>query len=238
MAQMLLVNPRKRRKARRASPAKRRRNPISAASTLGLARRRRRRNPIAAVSRRRRRNPISAVSRVMRRRRRNPIAVGLSPKVIVAMLKDGLIGGAGAVGMDVLMGQVNKYLPITFQTVPGLPGVGDGVKALLTAIIGQGLDKRTKGLSRKAAEGALAAQAAGIIRALLPDSVPLGYYTPAQLVQGSARMGPIRPGMNGMRRYLPQSGKTPLLSAYMQSGQSPLLSRAASTAENEGFRYR
>lgn len=240
MAQMLLVNPAKRRKARRA-PAKRRRNPIASSSTLSRAPRRRRRNPIArvaGVARRRRRNPISAVRRVMRRRR-NPISLGgLNAKTLMAMLTDGAIGGGGAVAMDLLMGQLNGYLPITFQTVPGLPGVGDALKAGLTALIGVGLEKQTKGISRKAAEGALAVQAHDLIRTLMPASMAVGYYTPAQLVQGSARVGPIRQGVNGVRRYLPAGSKTPLLSAYMAPGSSPLLNRAGSTAESEGFRYR
>lgn len=241
MAKMMLVNPAKR---RRASVAKkrvtrrrvaRRRNPID--NLAGFAKVRRRRNPVAAVARRRtrRRNPIAVVSR-RRMRRRNPIG-GLNTSTLLAMFKDGAIGGAGAIGMDLIMGQLNAYLPITFQTVPGLPGVGDAVKAGITALIGQGLSRKTGGLSRKMAEGALAVQAHDIMRALLPASMQVGYYTPAALVQGSARVGPSR--MNGVRRYLPSGSATPLLSKYMQPGSaSPLLSRAESTAEAEGFRYR
>lgn len=246
MAKMLLVNPARRKRrnptAAKRRPAVRRRNPI--ANLSGLSRRRRRRNPVALSTnpvgrRRRRRNPIAGLSRrVMRRRRRNPIG-GLNTKALIEMFKDGAIGGAGAVGMDLLMGQLNNYLPITFQTVPGLPGVGDAVKAGITALLGQGLARQTKGLSKKMAEGALAVQAHDIIRALLPASMAVGYYTPAQLVQGSARVGPSRMGMNGVKRYLPSGAATPLLSKYMTAGgASPLLSRAESTAEAEGFRYR
>lgn len=248
MAKMLLVNPARRAPARRRNPVgakrrrvttRRRRNPIDNLGLAAVSRRRRRRNPIAAVSRRRRRNPIAGLSRrVMRRRRRNPIG-GLNTNALIAMFKDAAIGGAGAIGMDLLMGQANAYLPITFQTVPGLPGVGDAVKALATAIIGQGLSSKTKGLSRKMAEGALAVQAHDILKALLPATMAVGYYTPASLVQGSARVGPSRMGMNGVRRYMPAGAASPLLSKYMQPGSaSPLLSRAESTAEAEGFRYR
>lgn len=242
MAKMMLVNPARRRRSpgakRRRVAVKRRRNPID--NLAGFAKvRRRRRNPIArvgAVSRRRRRNPIAAVSRRVMRRRRNPIG-GLNTSTLIAMFKDGAIGGAGAIGMDLIMGQLNAYLPITFQTVPGLPGVGDAVKAGLTALIGQGLSRKTGGLSRKMAEGALAVQAHEIMKALLPASMAVGYYTPAALVQGSARVGPSR--MNGVRRYMPAGTATPLLSKYMPAGStSPLLSRAESTAEAEGFRYR
>lgn len=246
MAKMMLVNPARRVKRRASNPlarkrrrvtTRRRRNPIDNLSGFAGLARRRRRNPIAAVGRRRRRrNPIANLGRrVMRRRSRNPIG-GLNTNALMAMFKDAAIGGAGAVGMDLLMGQLNTYLPITFQTVPGLPGVGDAVKAGITAILGQGLSRHTKGLSVKMAEGALAVQAHDILKGLLPASMAVGYYTPAQLVQGSARVGP-RPGMSGMRRYLP-TGATPLLSQYMSSGASPLLSRMESTAEQEGFRYR
>lgn len=249
MAKMMLVNPAKRRRApaRRRNPVgakrrvtRRRRNPIDNLSGFAaLARRRRRRNPIAAVGRRRRRrNPIANLGRrVMRRRRRNPIG-GLSTSALMAMFKDAAIGGAGAVGMDLLMGQLNAYLPITFQTVPGLPGVGDALKAGITAVLGQGLSRHTKGLSVKMAEGALAVQAHDILKGLLPASMAVGYYTPAALVQGSARVGP-RPGMAGVRRYLPSGGVSPLLSAYLPTGgYSPALSRMESSAEAEGFRYR
>lgn len=242
MAKLMLVNPAKRRRAsapkrRKVTTRRRRRNPIEALSRAPA--RRRRRNPIArvaAVGRRRRRNPIARVSRRRIARRRNPIG-GLNTSTLIAMFKDGAIGGAGAIGMDLIMGQLNAYLPITFQTVPGLPGVGDGVKAVLTALLGQGLSRKTGGLSRKMAEGALAVQAHDIMKTLLPASMAVGYYTPAALVNGSGRVGPQR--MNGVRRYLPSGQATPLLSKYMTSGgASPLLSRAESTAEAEGFRYR
>ena len=96
MAEMLLINPRRR--AKRAT-AKRR-----------IVRRK---NPIAAVARRhgpkRRRNPIG-LARV-HRRRRNPIA-GYNAKGIMAEVQAALIGGAGALAVDVLMGQINGYIPI------------------------------------------------------------------------------------------------------------------------------
>lgn len=245
MAKMMLVNPARRRRAspkRRARPARRRRNPIDNLSGFAaVARRRRRRNPVAlrrAGPVRRRRNPIAVVGR--RRRRRNPIG-GLNTSSLLAMFKDGALGGAGAIGMDLLMGQLNAYLPITFQTVPGLPGVGDAVKAAITAVLGQGLSRKTGGLSKKMAEGALAVQAHDIMRALMPASMAVGgmaYYSPANLVTGSGRVGPNR-GMNGVRRYLPPGGNSPLLSKYLAPGAaSPLLSRAESSAEAEGFRYR
>lgn len=251
MPQMLLVNP-ARRKSPKRKAAKRRRNPIARvaprrrrnpiAAVAAVSRRRRRRNPIAAVSRRRRRNPIASVSRRMSRRRRNPISMGgLSGERLMEMLKDGAIGGAGAIAMDLLMGQLNTYLPASFQTNPNTVSLGDAFKAGLTALLGTGLAKHTKGLSLKMAEGSLAVQMRDILQAYMPTTMAVGYYTPARLVQGSARVGPNRVGMNGVKRYLPAGGASPLLSQYMQPGiRSPLLSRVGgnSPAENEGFKYR
>lgn len=240
MAEMLLLNPR-RRKARRASPAKRRpaarrrrRNPLPVAAPTPN-----RRSGMSISGRRRRRNPIANLKRHMKRRRRNPIKMGsLNVKSLVAMLKDGAIGGAGGVAMDLIMGQLNTYLPITFQTVPGLPGVGDAVKAGITAVLGEGAARMTKGLSRKMAQGALAVQAHQILSGMLPASMAVGYYSPARVVPGTNRIGPIRQGVN---RYTRPGTPTPLLQgmgAYMAPGASQLLSRAGSAREREGYKYR
>lgn len=244
MAEMLLINPRRR--ARRAAPkarrvVRRRRNPLPAV-VAPMARRRARSHSMSISGRhhRRRKNPISHLRKHMRRRRRNPISMGgLNADNLMRMLKDGAIGGAGAVAMDLIMGQLNTYLPITFQTVPGLPGVGDAFKAGLTALLGQGLSKHTKGLSVKMAEGALAVQAHGIIAGLLPATMPLGvhrlgFMSPATaLVNATNRIGPVRQGVN---RYTQPGARTPLLSMYTPSGAaSPLLNRGPSARQREGY---
>jgi hypothetical protein len=220
MAEMLLINPRRRRKS--AKKARR--------SSTGAKRRRvsRRRNPIPATTvatvRRRRRNPIRA-SRVTRRRRRNPIGGGaITSNKIMAMVKDALIGGAGAVAVDIAMGQIAAYLPASLRRVPGTVGVGDAVKAGLTVALGQLLAKPTKGLSRKLAAGALTVQTAEILRTFVPAGMTLGYANPALVAPGTMRVGPsYRPGSQvGMYAR----GGTPLLSGvgeYVRGG-SPLLS--------------
>lgn len=76
MGELLLVNPRKRRKKKRA--AKRKHNPIKA-------------------HRRSRGRKVARVTRI--RRRRNPISGGL----VNSTLKPALIGGVGSVGLDVLL---------------------------------------------------------------------------------------------------------------------------------------
>lgn len=222
MAEMLLINPR-RRKARRASPkrrtAARRKNPVAALA------RRRRRNPIAAVGARRvvsrRRNPIRGLARVMRRRRRNPIGGAmLSKSGLKAMFMNAALGAAGSVAVDAAMGQINGYLPATLQRVPGSVGVGDAVKAAITVILGHVGRKVTKGASVKMAQGALTVQMADIAKQFLPATMTMGFYSPARIVSGTNRVGPIRRGVN---QYT-QPGKTPLLNQYTQPGRTALLS--------------
>ncbi len=252
MAELLLLNPRKRtRKARKTSTRKRRRNPI--ASMSAVSRRRRRRNPIAAVSRRRtrRRNPI-ALRRAGSRRRRNPIGGGLSVKNITRTLMDAAVMGAGAVGVDMAYAQINRMLPATMQPVPGQLGVGDAVKAVITAALGALLNKPTKGIAAKAALGSLTVQARDAAAKLLTRAgVPMagvsgmGYYTPGAVINKSARVGPNRSITQGVGAYLPP-GRTPLLNgvgqrvgAYLPPGRTPLLNGArGASANREGYRYR
>lgn len=223
MAEMLLINPRRRRKARRANPVRKARR---AAPVIARARRRRRANPIALaqVTRRtRRRNPIArARRRVMSRRRRNPISLGGGASMM-NLVKDALIGGAGAVAFDAAFGQINKYLPASVQVTPGAVGVGDGVKAIITVLLGKALAKPTRGMSVKAAQASLIVQAHGIIKSFVPATVPLAYYSPARVAAGTNRVGPIR---NGVNAYTRSGAPSPLLSAYMPSNVTPLLNGA------------
>lgn len=219
MAQMLLINPRKRRATKRKTTAKRR-----------VKARARRRNPIAAVAPRRvmarRRNPIGrAKRRVMRRR--NPIGGGMGSYMNV--IRDAVMGGAGAIMIDVVYGQLNKFLPATLKTVPGTVGAGDAVKAIGTVVIGNLLNKATRGYSKKAAMASLTVQAYNLMKGFVPASLPLGYASPAMIAQGTNRVGPIRRGMNAY------TGGTQLLSAYTRPGSgSPMLNGASKTMKREG----
>ncbi len=249
MDEVLLLNPR-RRKARRAkshsaaAPRRRRarrRNPVALAAPRRVSRRR---NPIANLGRhrRRRRNPITL--RRVTRRRRNPISLGgVSAKGIISQFKDAVIGGAGSLVVDVLMGKVNAYLPASLQTTQSV-GVGDAVKAVLTCILGSVLSKPTRGLSRKMAAGALVVQARDIMSAYVPASLGLGYASPARIVGANARVGPNVRNMRSMAAYV-RPGASPLLAAYSRPGSpSPLLNGGASlprmstAAGREGVRYR
>jgi hypothetical protein len=223
MAEMLLINPR-RRKARRARPAAKRRVT-------------RRRNPLAAVARRRRRNPMPAVRRRanpiarMRRRtmrRRNPIGGRMGTGMIMAAIREAFVGGAGAVAVDLAMGQINRYLPASLKTVPGTVGAGDAVKALITVTLGHLLARPTRGLSRKMALGALTVQSANIMRSFVPGTMAMGYASPARIVRGVNTVGP------NMGAYTQGS---PLLNAYTRSNVTPLLSANRSSAMSRESKY-
>jgi hypothetical protein len=221
MAELLLLNPRGRRKAKRASPARKRR-----------ASGKRRRNPIAVASHspvRRRKSGAFRRARVASRR-------GTSG-AIVQMLMDAAIGGAGAVAMDLGMGYVNDWLPDSLKTKPDSVGAGDAIKAGLTVAAGVLLAKYTKGYSKKAALGALTTQVRDILAVNLPTAVRVGFASPAKVIPGMARVGPSR-----MAAYQPGQAaggtKSPLLSAYQGPSNSPLLSNSARVMSREGIRYR
>lgn len=218
MAEMLLINPRRRKAARKATSKRR----VRRASTA-----RRRRNPIAAVARytRRRRNPIGLMKRRVMRRRRNPIGMGrMGVGSVVSMVREGLMSGVGAVAFGVVHGQIQKFLPAALRVVPGRIGAGDAVKALITVVLGQALSGVTRGYSKKAAAASLTVQMHDLVKGFVPAALPLGglgYASPAGIAMGTNRVGPIRRGMNAY------TGGTPLLSAYT-SGGSQLLNGARS----------
>ena len=211
MAEMLLINPRKRgtRKATKRRVV-RRKNPVTAMV-------RRKRNPLAAM--RRRRNPLAAMR--MRARRRNPIG-GAMMGNYMTQIREAVIGGAGALGMDLVYGQINSFLPAALKRVPGSIGAGDAVKAVITVALGGLLSKPTRGLSDKAARASLTIQAYDIMKSFVPSSMTIGYASPALIAQGTNRVGPIRRGMNAY------TNGTPLLNAYMSPGKTALLSGARS----------
>jgi hypothetical protein len=220
MAEMLLINPRRRKAARKATSKRR----VRRASA-------RRRNPIAAMTRRvmRRRNPIGAMmNRRVMRRRRNPIGMGrMGMASVVGMVREGLMSGVGAVAFGIVHGQIAKFLPVALRVVPGRIGAGDAVKALITVVLGQALSGVTRGYSKKAAAASLTVQMHDLVKGFVPATLPLGgvgglgYMSPAGIAMGTNRVGPIRRGMNAYTQG------TPLLSAYT-SGGTQLLNGARS----------
>lgn len=223
MSELLLINPRRRRAPakRKTTARRRRRNPITVAAPKAPARR--------VI---RRANPIG-MRRVASRRRRNPIT--LHGNVIMQEVKAALVGGSGAVAVDVLMGQLNGFLPDTLKRVPGTLGVGDAVKMAITIAVGQLLKKPTKGLSQKMAIGALTCQTRDILATFVPADMTMGFASPARIVRGTQRVGPLMARNNAMAAYLPAGSPSPLLNAYMRPGAPSPLLNGSNARRREGF---
>ena len=209
MAEMLLINPRRRKSHKKAATHKRR---VKAKTTHV----KRRRNPIGAMRKK--------VMHHVRRRRRNPIGgSGLNANTMMSAIKEALYGGVGAVAMDVVYGQIDNMLPASLKRTPGTIGTGDAVKAVITVALGQVLNRATKGMSKKAALASLTVQAHDIVKSYLPASMNLGFASPARVVRGTNRVGPISKTVSAY------TTGTPLLNAYEKPGApSPLLSGARS----------
>lgn len=138
MAEILLVNPRKRKSTRRKKPVarKKRRTAAQRAATkkmIAANRRKRRGNPVKRKTTRRK--PAARRASPVRRRRRRRTGYGGNPAFNMRSVQNQLMeagtGAVGALGLDVIQG----YLPIPANLKTGL--VGTGVKALLA--IGMGV---------------------------------------------------------------------------------------------------
>lgn len=253
MPEMLLINPRKRNAAKRtaakrktvrrkvkrvifaegdAAPVRRRRRKTTTRKAPNMARRRRtsaRRRVSTKVRARARLRALTAARRAIgrarkmnpRRRRRNPAM--LSTTGIMGSIQQALVQGAGAVAFDVLHAQLARFMPASLQAIPGQVGIGDAVKAVATVVIGRALRGPTRGLSMRAAQGALTVQAHSLIKGFVPAGMGLGYAGPAMVANMSNRIGPNRtiPGLNA---YTRPGSATPLLNAYTAPGVTPLLS--------------
>jgi hypothetical protein len=223
--EMLLVNPRKRRKKakgrkRRASRARRRRAaPKGARAAAGYIVgnapiRRRKLNP-----RRRRRG-----SRRRSFRRRNPISLrGFTPGNLMGQVTAAIPGAVGALGLDVALG----FLPIPVTWKAGIPGYLTKIVGAvgLGMIAGYVVNQAT---AAKMTTGALTVMFHGILRELVATNmpgVPLGMY----LQPGFAGVGYAGSGYNpmaGMGLYLPDISGDDMgmdqrdLGAYLDNGNS------------------
>jgi hypothetical protein len=225
MDEVLLINPAgrpRRKKARRTAAQRAATRKMQAANRArrNPAARRRRRNPAPlaaapAPRRRRRRNPAVSLARYKARRRTNPSM--LSTAGLMGPLRDAAIQGAGAVAFDVAHAQLRKFLPAMLQPIPGSVGLGDAAQAIITVMIGRALRGPTRGLSMRAASGALTVQAHGLIKSFVPATLTMGYAGAGMVGQGNARIGPSRGVGPGMGRYTAPGGATPLLSGSRSS---------------------
>lgn len=225
MANLLLLNPRRRRrKAKKAHRRARRKMTAKQLKFFGPRRSRRARRAVtvfANPSRRIRRRRAASVGR--RRFRRNPIGVALpsgaaffrSPSIggAVRMVQNAAVGATGAVAVDIAMGQAIRFLPPMLASRYGAEGqmqpgyyLTKMALALGLGVIGtKFLPGALKGYAARAAEGSLTVQAYEIARAVIPSELfTLGYYNAARVVGGANALAGNR--MRGMRAYLPTNG--------------------------------
>jgi hypothetical protein len=180
MAQLMLINPRKRRATKRKAATKKRTYRKAAVKS----------NPTPTI-RRRRRSSLKAVARRTRRVRRNPIGMG----GIMGMLTDAAIGGVGAVGVNFLFDKLP--VPVNYKT-----GVmGAAAKAAVAVAVGTFGKKLLGNTASKMAAGALTVIAYDLARNLMPAPA---IVLPAANVNG---MGYIGSGMdagylNGVGEYV------------------------------------
>lgn len=230
MSQLLLLNPRKRGRKTRSSKrpsakqlAARRRFAAMArgrAKTKTASRRRRSTSvvvmPVSAHAPKRRRRSIARVSAPRRRKlRRNPIsgpALQLSIRSAMKSAERAAVGGVGAVGADMLMGQAARFLPIDWlsrtDSAGGINwkyylakfGLTFGAAALGAKFV---RNARLRGLVTTGAEGAFTVQAYEIAKSLIPtDLVTMGAYQRAPQVRNGT--GPA--GTSNTMRSMSQLG--------------------------------
>lgn len=173
---MLAAN-RARRGGRTTTPKRPRRTRARAASASAPARRR---------SPSRKRSVARSAPRRASRRRSSGMRLGGSGGLVnqsIALIKDGAVMGAGALGVDMVMGQVNKVLPAGWDTPLDADGTPNFKNAAVKAAVSVGigyfgaryLPASMRGLALKAATGALSIQAYNLIKGSIPSEfLPLG----------------------------------------------------------------
>ncbi len=198
MAELMLVNPRARRR-RRKNPTGKRRSAVRA---------KRRKNPVRhRVHARRRHNPIHLTHR-RKRYRRNPIDI---KNTVKDTLVPAGIAALGALGLDVIWGYIGPMLPSGFGDTSSITGV----LAKGAGAIGVGM---LAGKAMGAKNGQLVALGGltVVLHQLLHDKLAatfptltlgdMGYYNPSPVGQGMLGYYPPMPqpapvGMAGMGVY-------------------------------------
>jgi hypothetical protein len=214
MEQLLLVNPRKRRRKTPKRGAGGRFLKSSSKRRSAPARKRRRRNPVPAlaranpVRRARRRNP----ARVVRRRRRNPISARGFLSQLTQPLMPAIVGAGGAILNDTAF----RFIPIPVQFKVGYIGIAAravsavGLGMLLSRVIGS----RTAGQITSGALTVLAYQTLQpIVAGVLPGGAPaaVGYYGAGAALNGVGEyLSDVPSSLNGpvpdsLREYLSEA---------------------------------
>jgi hypothetical protein len=217
MAELMLVNPRKRRKSRKPRSAAQR-----AATRKLVARNKRRRNPAPARRRaasrtsvvKRRRTPARSVVARKRRYKRNPNGRGMAG-IVNTTLIPAAVAATGALSLDVLWNFLP--LPVALKTGP-LRHIAKGAGAIgLGWLAGMVVNKKTAG---QLATGALTVVTYNAMREMMARFMPavnMGYYSagmPAGEMGAYVGMGEyVGNGNNGMGAYIGGGGTSPYLAA-------------------------
>lgn len=211
----LLLNPAKRRRARKSRKA---RSPAQRAATRKMLAANRGRKAASHRARRSRRAVVvhhNPVRRRARRYRRNPVGARRAFNRVRSsgafnLLKQGGMLGVGAVAVDILWGQLVRFLPASMA----LPMNSDGstnwmyFAAKAAAAVGVATFGR-KVIPARFAEaagvGALTIMSYQIARSMVPTALTMGAYVNPGRVMG--------PRMNGLK-----GGSAPQLGAYVNAG--------------------
>lgn len=211
MAQLLLLNPRRRRKARKSATRRRARRHAPKVKMQVRRGRRAATATIRVMANPRRRRRHAALRAYRRRYRRNPSlrsAFGGVGKTLMSAAQ----GAVGAIAVDAIMGQVGPRLPVALQTPNTYPLVKAGV-ALGLGMLGA----RVRGmgaLAARMAEGSLTVTLHSVIRNYMPAGLTLGYVNPATVV----RTGPLM-GLNAYTgRGVRGLGETPMAREMYDAG--------------------
>lgn len=197
------VNPRRRRRKSKAHKSRKHRSAAQRAATRRLISFNKGKSAPALNPRRRRRS---------RAFRRNPTGRARSmfgavrSSGAITLLKNGAIGGAGAVVVDIGMGYASQVLPAAIASPVNNDGSANwayvGTKtalALALGLFGRRIPVAGPYVSQMA-EGALTVMAYQIMRPMVPATIALGYFNPAPT------MRPIA-GVGGVRRYVSNAGR-------------------------------
>jgi hypothetical protein len=226
MAEILLVNPRRRKKGRRmsalqrkyfgrkrgrktSSRRRRRRAPVAVATPRRRRRRRvtssRRKRNVYLNPRRRSRRSRRALTRSFRRRRTNPSLRGITGS-IMPTVKAGLIGATGALGLDLAWGYGKAYLPAQIAASPFAQYATKLLGAIFIGVLGNKLPF-LRGKGRDLAVGASTVVLHDALKTQLESAFPnlqFGeYLTYAPTVGVMPRAGRLlSTGIAGVGEYL------------------------------------
>lgn len=192
MPELLLLqgNPKKRRSRKHRSAAQK------AATRRLVSLNRARRNPSKRKTRRKAASsaaPFAVTRRRARRSRRSSTrsvsrqSFGSIKTAAMPMLKNGAIGGAGAVVIDVGMGYLANVLPASMTSKLNADGSTNfmyyGSKALLAIAVGVFGKRIIPGhAAAKMGEGSLTVMSYELLRGFMPASIPMGYVAPARVM--------------------------------------------------------